>query len=130
MDLSAFASELTVMHDKTVQLFSKQKVPSDYIGDTYQWTSAGTVQCSVQPVSDKATEELYGIRVEHMVQIHAAPNAAIADGMGAAFTLGAEKPEYKVISVKHRQTHTYALLEVIDGGNQSGGTRPAAEKAG
>lgn len=121
MDLSAFASELTVMHDKTVQLFSKQKIPSDYIGDTYQWTSAGTVQCSVQPVSDKATEELYGIRVEHMVQLHTTPEAVIVDGMGAALTAGAEKPEYKVISVKHRQTHTYALLEVIDGGSQSGG---------
>lgn len=122
MDLSAFASELTVMHDKTVQLFSKQKVPSDYIGDTYQWTSAGTVQCSVQPVSDKATEELYGLRVEHMVQLHTAPCTVITDGMGAALTAGAEKPKYKVVSVKHRQTHTYALLEVIDSGSQSGGT--------
>lgn len=121
MDLSAFASELAVMHDRTVQLFKKEKVPSDYIGDTYQWTSAGTVQCSVQPVSDKATEELYGLRVEHMVQLHTTPEAVIVDGMGAALTAGAEKPEYKVISVKHRQTHTYALLEVIDGGSQSGG---------
>lgn len=122
MDLSAFASELAVMHDRTVRLFKKEKVPSDYIGDTYQWTSAGTVQCSVQPVSNKVTEELYGIRVEHMVQLHAAPGAPIADGMGAAFTFGAEKPEYKVISVKLRQTHTYALLEAIDSGSQSGGT--------
>ena len=122
MDLSAFASELTVMHDKTVQLFSKQKIPSDYIGDTYQWTSAGTVQCSVQPVSDKATEELYGLRVEHMVQIHVTPNAAVADGMGAALVVDAKKPEYKVVSVKHRQTHTYALLEAIDSGSQSGRT--------
>ena len=122
MNLSVFASELAVMHDKTAWLFKKGKVPSDYIGDTYQWTPAGTVQCSVQPVSDKATEELYGLRVEHMVQLHAAPNAVIADGMGVAFTLGAEKPEYKVISVKHRQTHTYVLLEVIGNGSQSGGT--------
>ena len=117
MNLSAYATELTIMHDKTAWLFKKEKIPSDYIGDTYQWTPAGTVQCSVQTVSDKTTEELYGIRVEHMVQIHAAPNAAIADGMGVAFTLGAEKPEYKVISVKHRQTHTYALLEAIDNGS-------------
>lgn len=117
MNLSAYATGLTIMHDKTAWLFKKEKIPSDYIGDTYQWTPAGTVQCSVQPVSDKATEELYGLRVEHMVQLHAAPDAPIADGTGAAFTAGAEKPEYKVISVKHRQTHTYALLEAIDNGS-------------
>lgn len=121
MNLSVFASELAVMHDKTAWLFKKEKIPSDYIGYSYQWQPVKSVPCSVQPVSDKATEELYGLRVEHMVQLHAAPDAPIADGMGAAFTAGAEKPEYKVISVKHRQTHTYALLEVIDGGSQSGG---------
>ena len=122
MNLSVFASELAVMHDKTAWLFKKGKVPSDYIGDTYHWTPAGTVPCSVQPVSDKTTEEVYGPRVEHMVQLHAAPDAPIADGMGAALSADATEPEYKVISVKHRQTHTYALLEVIGNGSQSGGT--------
>ncbi|MDD3231671.1 MAG: hypothetical protein PHE09_21055 [Oscillospiraceae bacterium] len=117
MNLSAYAAELAVMHDKTAWLFTKVKVPSDYIGDTYQWAPAGTVPCSVHPVTDKRSIELYGPRVEQMQCLHLAPDAALSDGMGAALSADAEKPEYKVISVKHRQTHTYALIEVIKVGN-------------
>lgn len=121
MDLSVFASELAEMHDKTACLFERKKVDSGYIGSTYKWVFAGAVPCSVHPVTDRRSIELYGPRVEHMVQLHTAPYTVITDGMGAALTAGAEKPKYKVVSVKHRQTHTYALLEVIDGGSQSGG---------
>jgi hypothetical protein len=121
MDISAYAADLAALYDKTALLFEKRKVPSDYIGDTYAWQLVGSVQCSALPVTDKLTVELYGPRVEHMVQLHAAPDVTLTDGMGVALTASAEKPEYKVISVKHRQTHTYALLEAIGDGSQSGG---------
>lgn len=130
MDLSGYASVLAPLHDKTVWLFSKVKAPSDYIGDGYQWQSAGSLACSVLPVTDKMTIELYGPRVEHMLLLHAAPGAPVSDGMGVALTADATEPEYTVISAKGRMTHTYALIEVIGNGSQSTGPRSAPEKAG
>lgn len=122
MDLSAYAAILAATFDKTAWLFSKEKASSDYIGDSYQWQSTGSIACSVLPVTDQATVEEYGPRVKRMKLLHAAPGAPVADGMGVSLTEGAAEPEYTVVSTKKRMTHTYALLEVIDGGSQSGGT--------
>lgn len=118
MDLSEYASEIAVLHDETVRLFLKKKSPSDYIGDGYIWEPAGTLQCSILPVTDKLTVETYGPRVEQMMLLHAAPGAPIADGMGVSFTDGATGPDYTVVSAKPRMTHTYALIEVNDIGSQ------------
>jgi hypothetical protein len=128
MDLSVYAADLATLYDKTAQMFLKKKTPSDYIGDSYQWQSAGSILCSVLPVTDKLTAELYGPRVEQMLLLHAAPGTAIADGMGIAFTAGAAEPEYTVVSVKKRMTHTYVLVEVMKIGNSGQGTGCAPEK--
>lgn len=117
MDLSEFAPYLDEMHDKTVCLFERKKVDSGYIGSTYKWVSAGAVPCSVHPVTDRRSIELYGPRVEQMQCLHMVPDAALSDGMGVALTTAATQPEYTVVSVKHRQTHTYALIEVMKVGN-------------
>ena len=122
MDLSACASELAAFYDKTAWLFSKEKVPSDYIGDSYQWKAAGSVPCSILPATDKLTAEVYGPRTEQMMLLHAAPDAPISDGMGVAFTADSTEPEYTVVSVKKRMTHTYALIEVMKIGSSSEGT--------
>lgn len=121
MDLSKYAAYLSVMHDQTVYLFSKVPTPSDYIGDGYTWQPAGTLPCSILPVTDKLTIELYGARVNKMQLLHAAPGANIANGMGVSLTEGAEQPAHTVVTVKSRMTHTYALIEVNDIGNQSTG---------
>lgn len=118
MDLSVYATNLTALHDKTVWLFKKKSVASDYIGDGYTWEPAGTLKCSILPVTDKMSVEIYGPRIEKMMSLHAAPNAPISDGMGIAFTEGAAEPDYTVISVKQRMTHTYALIEAVDIGSQ------------
>lgn len=123
MDLSKYAACLSVMHGQTVQLFSKVPAPSDYIGDGYTWQPAGTLRCSVLPVTDKLTIETYGPRVNRMKLLHAAPEVNIADGMGVSLTAGAEQPEHTVVTVKHRMTHTYVLIEVNDVGSQSTGAR-------
>lgn len=121
MDLSAYAADLAALYDETALLFTKVKKPSDYIGDTYAWQPSGSVPCSVLPVADKLTAELYGPRVERMMLLHAAPGAPIGDGMGIALAAGAEAPEYTVVSVQARMTHTYALIEVIGDGSQNTG---------
>jgi hypothetical protein len=118
MESYNYAADLAILHDKTARLFTKQKVPSDYIGDAYAWQHGGSISCSVLPVTDKLTIEAYGPRVQQMLSIHAAPGTAISDGMGVAFTEGAAEPDYTVISVKQRMTHTYALIEAIDVGSQ------------
>ena len=117
MDLSVFASEFDALHDKTVLLFSKVKTASDYIGDGYSWQQTGSIKCSVHPVTDKSTVELYGPRVERMMLLHAAPGESIIDNMGVS--LGAPQPEYTVVSVKSRTTHTYILIEGIENGSQN-----------
>lgn len=117
MDLSKYALYLSVMHDQTVYLFSKVPTPSDYIGDGYDWQPAGAFQCSTLPVTDKLTIETYGPRVNRMKLLHAPPGVNIADGMGVSLTAGAEQPEHTVVTVKHRMTHTYVLIEVIGIGN-------------
>lgn len=121
MDVSAYAADLAALYDKTALLFEKRKVPGDYIGDTYAWQPVESAPCSVLPVTDKLTIELYGPRVEHMMLLHAAPGVPIADGMGVAFTAGTTEPEYTVVGVKGRMTHTYALLEVISIGSGNKG---------
>lgn len=123
MDLSKYSVYLSVLHDQTVQLFSKVPSPSDYIGDGYDWQPAGTLRCSILPVTDKLTIELYGPRVNRMKLLHAAPGTNIADGMGVSLIEGAAQPEYTVVTVKHRMTHTYVLIEVNDVGSQSTGAR-------
>lgn len=117
MDLSVFAQDLSILYDRTVQLFIKSKMPSDYIGDTYQWQQSGTLQCSILPVTDKLTIETYGPRVNRMKLLHAAPGANIADNMGISLTEGAAEADYTVVSAKGRMTHTYALIEAIENGS-------------
>lgn len=117
MDLSVFASELEMLHDKTVQLFSKVPAPSDYIGDGYAWQPTETLRCNILPVTDKLTIETYGPRVNRMKLLHAAPGVNIADGMGVSLTKEAAQPEYTVVTVKNRMTHTYALIEVNEIGS-------------
>lgn len=130
MDLSAYAADLAAFYDKTAWLFSKEKVPSDYIGDGYQWEAAGSIPCSVLPVTDKLTMELYGPRTEQMMLLHAAPDAPITGGMGVVFTADATEPEYTIVSVKARMTHTYALIEVMKIGSSGKGAGQTPEKTG
>lgn len=113
MSFSSYSADLAALYDKTALLFVKKKVPSDYIGDSYQWQPAGSILCSVLPAIDKLTVELYGPRVEQMLLLHAAPDAPVADGMGVTFTADATEPEYTAVSVKKRMTHTYVLIEAI-----------------
>lgn len=117
MDLSEFAADLSVFYDTPVLLFKKAAAPSDYIGTAYTWQPQGTVMCGVQPVTDKLTLEQYGPRIQNMRSLHMAPGTGISDDVGVAFTVGATEPEYKVVSVFPRQTHTRVLVEVIGVGS-------------
>lgn len=117
MDLSAYAAILVATYDETVWLFSKEKAPSDYIGDGYQWKPGGSIACSVLPATDQATIKEYGPRVKRMKLLHAAPDAPVADGMGVSLTEGTTEPEFTVVSSKPRMTHTYILIEANDNGS-------------
>jgi hypothetical protein len=117
MDLSKYATNLTALHEKTVWLFKKQSVASDYIGDAYAWQHGGSISCSVLPVTDKLTIETYGPRVQQMLALHASPDVAISDGMGVSLT-DSEEPEYIVVTTHKRTMYVYALIEVIDIGSQ------------
>ena len=113
MDLSAYAADLAAFNDKTALLFSKVKVPSGYVGDTYVWQPAGSVPCSVLPVTDKLTVELYGPRTEHMMLLHAAPDAPIFGGMGVAFTADSTEPDFEAGAKAHCPVDTGNLRDSI-----------------
>lgn len=118
MELSDFVSELEATYDKTAWLFKKGTKPSDYIGDVPVWPPAGSISCSIQPVTDKLTIETYGPRVDHMKQIHAAPGVPISEGMGVALIGTDTEPSYTVITAQQRMTHTFAVIEAVDVGSQ------------
>lgn len=130
MDLSTYAADIAPLYNKAALLFTRKKVPSDYVGDTYTWQPAGSIPCSVLPVTDKLTVEIYGPRVEQMLLLHMAPDTPISDGMGVAFAADATEAEYAVVSVKKRMTHTYVLIEVMKHGSSGKGAGQAVEKAG
>lgn len=46
---------------------SEQK--SDYIGTETAWAPAGTLRAEVQPISDGATAEMYGVKITRSVTL-------------------------------------------------------------
>ena len=52
---------------------------SDYCGTDVNWQPSGTVIAEVQPISDAATAELYGVNVSRSVLLLCAPGAAVME---------------------------------------------------
>lgn len=42
---------------------------SDYIGTAVTWESAGVIRAEVQPISDSATAEMYGVKITRSVTL-------------------------------------------------------------
>lgn len=54
---------------KTLPLTRPAAVKSAYIGTETRWEPAGTIRAEVQPLSDNATAEQYGVKFSRSVQL-------------------------------------------------------------
>ena len=52
---------------------------SEYCGTDVTYQPAGTLTAEVQPISDAATAELYGVNVSRSVQLLCAPGAVVSE---------------------------------------------------
>jgi hypothetical protein len=122
MDISKYGKYLAPLRDESVQLFIKQEVPSDYVGNTYIWVKSNVIQVDDQAADDNLTFEIYGERVKRMRKLICNFDSIIDDGMGVSLDISADTPLYKVISAKNNVLSKIVLIEVIGIGNPSQGT--------
>lgn len=118
MDLSCYSKYLDRLHDKTVYLFTEDSTSSGYIGDVPVWKLASSALCSISSITDSVTLEMYGSRCEKMCSLHFSPNTDISNDMGISLTPDVAEPEYKIVSINRRQTHTQVLIEAVQYGNE------------
>lgn len=101
---------------KPIHLFEMQAPDEDspdfYPGQQPEWTYARTVRGNVQPAENRLTAEIYGERVHDMLSVILLPGSGIHEGMRLSFS-GAEKADYKTVSVKEYSTHTVILAEKV-----------------
>lgn len=95
-----------------VYLFEEKEVESGYVGtevkDVYTKTAKGIVQPSVSTITAKE----YGERAEYMMEIFLQSEETVSDKNKLSFT-SHEKPDYKIISIKHYSKHIRILAEVM-----------------
>lgn len=60
-------------------LYRPVEEKSAYIGTDVKYLSSGTLTAEVQPVSDAATAELYGVNVSRSVLLLCAPGVAVME---------------------------------------------------
>ena len=60
-------------------LFRPVESESSYCGTDTKWQPSGTLTAEVQPISDTATAELYGVNVSRSVQLLCEPGAVILE---------------------------------------------------
>ncbi|MBP0985115.1 MAG: hypothetical protein J6A19_15460 [Oscillospiraceae bacterium] len=60
-------------------LFRPVEQKSSYCGTDVKYLSSGTLTAEVQPISDTATAELYGVNVIRSVLLLCAPGAAVME---------------------------------------------------
>ena len=54
-------------------LFRPVEEESSYCGTDVKWKPSGTITAEVQPISDAATAELYGVNISRSVQLLCEP---------------------------------------------------------
>lgn len=64
---------------QALPLFCPVSSKSSYIGTEVTWKPSGTLTAEVQPISDAATAELYGVKVSRSVLLLCEPGAVISE---------------------------------------------------
>ncbi len=64
---------------RDLPLFRPKSGKSGYIGTEVTYESAGTLTAEVQPISDNATAELYGVNVSRSALLLCGPGAEISE---------------------------------------------------
>ena len=90
-------------------LFRPVESESDYCGTDVNWQPAGTVTAEVQPISDAATAELYGVNIARSVLLLCEPGTVILERFRGA--LNGEL--YEVRGVTRFTNYTKAGAEKV-----------------
>ena len=92
---------------ETVTVYRKVEKKSDYVGTVTELTELATVDCAVNPVTDKVSAELYGERIKGMVSLLTTALNFIA--VGDTVKIGGVG--YKALSVNHYSDHDSITAE-------------------
>ena len=92
---------------ETVTVYRKVEKKSDYVGTVTELTELATVDCVVNPVTDKVSAELYGERIKGMVSLLTTALNVIEAGD----TVKIGEVSYKVLSVNHYSDHDSITAE-------------------
>lgn len=92
---------------ETVTVYRKENRKSDYVGTVTELTELATVDCAVNPVTDKVSAELYGERIKGMVSLLTTALNVIE--VGDTVKIGGVS--YKALSVNHYSDHDSITAE-------------------
>ena len=92
---------------ETATVYRKVEKKSDYVGTVTELTELATVDCAVNPVTDKVSAELYGERIKGMVSLLTTALNVIE--VGNTVKIGGVS--YKALSVNHYSDHDSITAE-------------------
>ena len=90
-----------------VTVYRKVEKKSDYVGTVTELTELATVDCAVNPITDKVSAELYGERIKGMLSLLTTAQNVIA--VGDTVKIGGVS--YKALSVNHYSDHDSITAE-------------------
>lgn len=90
-------------------LFRPVESESGYCGTDVNWQPAGTLTAEVQPISDAATAELYGVNIARSVLLLCEPGTVILERFRVE--IGGE--QYEIKSVTRFTNYTKAGAEKV-----------------
>ena len=88
--------------------------PDFYPGTQPEQRYSHTLRCNVQPAENRATAEVFGVKVYDMVSILCERDAKLAQHDMVSLA-GTEKATHRIVSVKPYQTHLVCLAEKVMG---------------
>ena len=90
-----------------VTVYRKVEKKSDYVGTVTELKEIATVDCAVNPITDKISAELYGERIKGMVSLRTTDLNVIE--VGDIVKIGGVS--FKVLSVNHYSDHDSITAE-------------------
>lgn len=90
-------------------------VTDDEGGRYERFETVGTeIRAEIWPASGKLQAEIYGTRLNYILNMLCDRNNSIKEGDGLCYRVSeTEKPDYKVISIKEYSNHLLIELEAI-----------------
>lgn len=107
------------MKNKKTYLLAKKTVITDSEGGKYQdWGPTTEIKADIYPASGKLQAEIYGQRLNYMLNMLYDGSEELEEGDGICYTVAAiseRKPDYKIISIKSYGHKVIELEKILNG---------------